>query len=89
MNSTRWNATDYARNSQGQFAWALSVIERLHLARNEQVLDLGCGDGKVTAELARRVPGGRVVGIDNSPGMIDLARRTWCSAQANASASCR
>jgi trans-aconitate methyltransferase len=76
--ATQWNATDYAKNSQGQFAWALNVIERLSLGADDHVLDLGCGDGKVSVELARRVPAGRVVGVDSSPGMIDLARSTWC-----------
>ena len=61
MPSTQWDAGDYARNSRGQFGWALSVIKRLELPAQANLVDLGCGDGKVTAELARRVPYGRVV----------------------------
>jgi hypothetical protein len=30
--ATRWNATDYAKNSQGQFAWALAIADRLSIA---------------------------------------------------------
>jgi len=38
------------------------------------VLDIGCGDGKITAAIAGRVPGGKVTGIDSSPDMIGFAR---------------
>ncbi len=37
------------------------------------LLDVGCGDGRVTQSLAERVPGGPCVGIDPSPGMIAVA----------------
>ena len=41
-------------------------------------LDVASGTGKVAADLHRRVqPGGRVLGIDISPGMIDIARRQY------------
>jgi trans-aconitate 2-methyltransferase len=73
----RWNAADYAVNSRGQYSWALSTIDRLDLGPSEAVLDVGCGDGKVTKELALRVPSGRVVGIDSSADMVRLARETW------------
>lgn len=39
------------------------------------VLDLGCGDGQLTARLAARVPHGRILGIDASVGMLQTARR--------------
>jgi trans-aconitate methyltransferase len=73
--SPRWDAADYASHSQGQFTWAMSVIERLGLEGHERVLDIGCGDGKVTAEIAARLPKGSVLGIDNSVQMIALAIR--------------
>jgi trans-aconitate 2-methyltransferase len=38
------------------------------------VLNIGCGDGKVTAIIARSVPDGSVVGIDNSEDVILFAR---------------
>jgi trans-aconitate 2-methyltransferase len=69
----RWDASDYANHSQGQFGWAMANIGKLALQGNESVLDIGCGDGKVTAEIARLVPGGRILGIDQSEEMIALA----------------
>ena len=40
---------------------------------------MGCGDGKVTAEVARHVPNGSVVGLDASAEMIDFARKEFPS----------
>jgi trans-aconitate 2-methyltransferase len=73
----RWDASEYARNSAAQLGWALELIEKLGLSGAEAVLDLGCGDGKVSAEIARRVPAGRVLGVDSSADMIGLSRRCF------------
>jgi trans-aconitate methyltransferase len=83
--SPQWDAADYAGHSRGQFGWALSVIDRLGLAGHERVLDVGCGDGKVSAAIAARLPRGRVVGVDRSAEMIDLAARTWTRSGGNLS----
>jgi len=47
------------------------------LRGDERVLDIGCGDGKVTAEIARRVPDGVVVGVDSSGEMVRFAREQF------------
>jgi trans-aconitate methyltransferase len=72
-----WDAADYAKNSQGQYGWAIGNLGKLKLTGNEAVLDVGCGDGKITIEIARRVPHGRVVGIDQAAEMIALATRSF------------
>ena len=69
-----WNAQDYAKNSQNQFQWAKELIPKLKLHGTESLLDIGCGDGKITAELARCLPGGWAVGVDSSEKMINLAQ---------------
>ena len=71
---TRWDPEDYARHSGAQLAWAEGLIGKLHLRGAERVLDIGSGDGKVTALLARKVPRGWVVGIDASAEMVAAAR---------------
>jgi trans-aconitate methyltransferase len=69
-----WNAKDYQKNSTNQYAWAQELIPKLHLSGNESLLDIGCGDGKITVELAKALPQGRVIGIDSSQDMINLAQ---------------
>ena len=60
-----------------QQAWAREIIARLKLRGDEHILDLGCGDGKITAELARAVPRGAVTGADASAEMIAFARQQF------------
>jgi trans-aconitate 2-methyltransferase len=72
-----WNADDYAKHSSSQYAWAKELIPKLKLSGNETLLDIGCGDGKVTAALAKCLPCGCVVGVDSSEDMINLARQTF------------
>lgn len=73
----RWDAEEYAKNSAAQLGWARELFAKLDLAGHEAVLDIGCGDGKVSAELARQVPRGEVVGVDSSEDMIQLARSAF------------
>ena len=75
----KWNAKDYHSHSAAQLIWAREMIDKLMLIGNERVLDIGCGDGKVTAEIAQLVPDGVVVGIDKSEDMICFARDAFPS----------
>lgn len=53
-----------------------TLFDRLSVSAGMNCLDVGCGGGDVTFELARRVgPDGTVVGIDGDTTKIDLARR--------------
>ena len=54
----------------------LPVLEKMGLAATDNVLDVGCGSGWLARRLAKRVPDGRVVGMDVSDEMIRVARRT-------------
>ena len=51
------------------------IMSRLQFAADEQIVDLGCGSGENTLELARRSPRGSVLGVDGSPAMIEAARK--------------
>jgi len=73
MPTEKWNATDYAKHSTQQLKWANEVIAKLPMAGAEAVLDIGCGDGKITALLSKKSPNGQVIGIDSSQNMIDEA----------------
>jgi trans-aconitate 2-methyltransferase len=71
---TDWNAGEYHRLSEPQLAWGRDVLARVTRRGNEVAADVGCGTGRLTAELAERLPRGRVVGVDSSQSMIEQAR---------------
>jgi SAM-dependent methyltransferase len=51
------------------------AMDRLYLTPGQRVIDLGCGTGATTVELARRVsPGGEVLGVDIAEAMLDGGR---------------
>ncbi len=70
---TEWNADSYDHISRLQQAMAAKDLARLSLAGTERVLDVGCGEGRITARLAARVPQGSVLGVDPSHDMIAFA----------------
>ena len=70
---TEWNASEYALISGLQKAMAEQVLALLDLKGSERILDVGCGDGKITAEVASRVARGTVVGVDSSQDMVNFA----------------
>jgi trans-aconitate 2-methyltransferase len=69
-----WDAAEYHRLGNPQLEWALGVLARLELVGDETVLDAGCGTGRVTERLLERLPRGRVVALDASRNMLELAR---------------
>ena len=71
---TDWDAARYHRISDPQLAWGRAVAARLEPAAGERILDIGCGTGRLTAEIATR-PGIRVVGLDHSASMLQEAAR--------------
>lgn len=73
----KWDAAGYAAHSVVQHSWARELIAKLGLRGNEHILDVGCGDGKVTADLARAVPNGFTTGIDASAEMISFAKSAF------------
>jgi len=70
----RWDPEEYKNSSSAQQKWAGELISKIGIRGNERVLDIGSGDGKITAELARLVSKGFVLGIDNSEEMVRFAQ---------------
>jgi trans-aconitate 2-methyltransferase len=67
-----WDAAKYHKISDPQLAWGRSVAARLIPAAGERILDLGCGTGRLTQEIAA-TPGIFVVGLDRSASMLEEA----------------
>jgi demethylmenaquinone methyltransferase/2-methoxy-6-polyprenyl-1,4-benzoquinol methylase len=57
--------------------WRRRAARETGLRAGGSALDVACGSGKLTAELARLASGGRVVGLDFSPQMLEVARRAY------------
>jgi trans-aconitate 2-methyltransferase len=75
----KWDAEDYKDSSSAQIKWARELLSKLDLKGDERILDIGCGDGKITAEIANRVSSGSALGIDNSEEMIKCSLKNYPS----------
>lgn len=69
-----WDAALYHRVSDPQRSWGLKVLERLAPAGRERILDIGCGTGRLTVDLAGRAPAARLTAADRSGTMVREAR---------------
>lgn len=69
----------YIHHSELQRRWAMAFIAPFikTLKGDETILDIGCGDGKITADISRFVPHGSVTGIDPSLPMIEWAKKQY------------
>jgi trans-aconitate methyltransferase len=75
MTADAWNASLY--DARHAFVWEMAkgVLELLAPRPGERILDLGCGTGQLTSQIASR--GAEVLGLDLSLGMIDEARKKF------------
>lgn len=70
-----WDPELYNRFRRYRAEPVAHILSRLKLGERERIIDLGCGSGENTIELARRSPHGSARGIDGSPAMIEAARK--------------
>jgi trans-aconitate 2-methyltransferase len=77
MATYSWNPEEYSKHSSHQYESAKELIPKLNLKGNESLLDIGCGDGKVSQMLSTYLPNGKVLGIDSSDEMVAAARRNF------------
>lgn len=72
-----WLAKDYHHHSSAQINAAKELIHKFELVGYEKILDIGCGDGKISAELSNLVPTGSVIGLDIAPEMVAFASNSF------------
>jgi trans-aconitate methyltransferase len=73
--ANRWDADDYDDGHGFVAEYGASLVDLLDPKSGERVLDLGCGTGHLTADIAER--GATAVGIDQSAEMVEQARAAY------------
>lgn len=78
-----WNAPLYLRFERERTQPSRDLLARVAIDEPQQIVDLGCGPGNSTAILRDRWPSAKIVGVDNSPAMLEQAKKTdqktvWC-----------
>ena len=71
----QWDASAYNQNHTYIWKHGQGVFEWLAPQRGERILDVGCGTGQLTQQIA--AAGAEVIGIDSAPGMIAQARQNY------------
>lgn len=69
-----WDGRSYRQVSDLQLWLARQSLTGVSMAGHERVLDVGCGDGRITAAIAEQLPSGSILGIDPSPRMVQTAQ---------------
>jgi trans-aconitate 2-methyltransferase len=69
-----WNGRQYKENSSPQESSAIAIITGMRFRGDEHILDIGCGDGKITHKFRAFVPRGKIIGIDASASMLAIAK---------------
>lgn len=75
MPNNDWNPALYDQKHAFVFEYGENLISLLDPQPGESILDLGCGTGHLTKTIAGS--GAHVVGIDNSPDMVEAARKNY------------
>src|SRR5207248_11237460 len=68
-----WNPDTYNKFQRERSAPFADLLALVHVRDNLRVIDLGCGTGELTRQLADYLPASDVLGIDNSPQMLSRA----------------
>lgn len=71
------NPKAYGQNNELQYDFSMRVLENIEIDKKARVLDIGCGDGKITREIAKIAHEGCVIGTDISYQMIEHAAKTY------------
>ena len=72
VSTSKWDAADYARVGAFVAELGAAALDLLDPQPGEHILDVGCGEGTLTQKIVER--GATVLGIDNSPEMVEAAK---------------
>ncbi|KAL1311734.1 hypothetical protein AAFC00_001829 [Neodothiora populina] len=75
--SDNWSTEAYAAAASFVPKLATKVVSYLAVGENDHILDIGCGDGPLTAQIAASASKGWVLGLDASPNFITTAKSKY------------
>lgn len=70
-----WPADDYAIGAYIQASASNYYLSEFQPKTDEKILDVGCGDGSYSLKVLEHIPHGKLLGIDVSQSMLDLAQQ--------------
>ena len=73
------NPEDYKNHSNLQYEFARVMLMKAKIKSSDRILDIGSGDGRITADMAKMASRGMVIGTDISPEMMTAARKNHTS----------
>lgn len=75
MPQKNWKPEEYNEQCVLQYNTAMSMLNTHSFNGYEKILDVGCGTGKISLQIAKdRVPNGCVLGVDINAAMIKFAK---------------
>ncbi|HEY8423308.1 MAG TPA: trans-aconitate 2-methyltransferase [Clostridia bacterium] len=72
-----WNSQQYLKFAAERTQPAVDLANRINLKNSKKILDAGCGPGNSTQVLYEKYPETYILGVDNSPQMIDAAKKNY------------
>lgn len=73
--TSNWNGAYYAKNSEMQFLAAKEALKLVDFPPKAKILDIGCGDGRITKYIADQHPECTLMGVDRSSSMLATAKQ--------------
>jgi trans-aconitate 2-methyltransferase len=76
-NKKDWNPDLYLKFDKERIQPSIDLVSRIDIEKPSKIIDIGCGPGNSTQILVQRWPGSTIIGVDNSPAMIEKAKKDY------------
>ena len=77
MKNTDWNPGLYLKFDKERIQPSIDLVSRIRIDNPSRIIDIGCGPGNSTQILFQKWPHSEILGIDNSPAMIEKAKKDY------------
>ena len=77
MNKKDWNPDLYLKFDRERTQPSIDLVSRIKIDHPSGIIDIGCGPGNSTQILVQKWPDSMIIGIYNSPSMIEKAKKDY------------